>query len=264
MAQSTLTYILSHIQLNIPDQILNLAFKPRQFATTVEQRIVSEIVEGPILLDTNLVGGKRREIFLDPSWRINLPYSNDDGALMGFGVQSSFFKVPPEAREYRNISSVLGMVPNMQSGTAGSSAYNGGGNFGNTATGMMSEMINTRTMAQYPITPMITLSGTNIFQIYPDLMVDGIADSEFLNMGQSALLAMRNFALCATQKYIYNKLVVEVDAGEIVAGVELGVVKDIINDYAQKAEQYHELLMKLKGAMTYDTKLITKLAYYAL
>ena len=271
MPQSTMTYVLSHIKHNIPMEILQLAFKPRAFNTTVEQRIITEIIEGPIILDTNLVGGKRRDIILNSNWEIDLrPETNY--TLTGVGVQGSYYKIPEEAREYRNISSVVGVSSSMASSVPGASInHNGQGGFGNTVPGMLSEMINTRTFGQYPVMPQITLEGTNIVRFNPRQLIDGVAitvmleyDSEFLNMNQSAIMAMCNLCLCATQRYIATKLRVTIDETEVVAGMEIGVVKDLVVDYMQRGEQYHELLIKLKGAMHYDSRSLSKLIYYGL
>lgn len=269
MPQATMTYVLSHIKQNIPEEILNLAFKPRKYSTTIEQRIISEIVEGPIILDTNLVGGKRRDIFLSQSWEMKLPQDTSYG-LVGPGVQGSYFKVPPEAREGRNISSVIGMANALASSVPGTN-YNGSGGYGNTVPGMLSEMINTRTFANYPPQPQVTLEGTNIIRLNPGELFGQCAisvmleyDSEFLNMSQSGIIAMCNLCLCATQRYIATKLRVTIDETEVVAGMEIGVIKDLVIDYMQKGEQYHELLIKLKGAMSYDSRSLSRLIYYGL
>ena len=271
MPQSTMTYVLSYISQNIPPEILQLAFKPRKFNTTVDQRILSEIVEGPILLDTNLIGGKRRDIYLNASWQMDLPRGDING-LMGTGLEGTFYKVPPEAREYRNISSVLGPTSYIGGALPGTGVnFSGNGGFGNTANGMLSQMMGTHTFAQYPVLPQATLEGTNIIRLFPDILTDGIAisimleyDSEFLNMNQSAIHAMRNLCLCATQRYIATQLRVSIDETEVVAGMEIGVVKEIVVDYQQKGEQYPELLMKLKGAMHYDSRSNSRLIYHAL
>lgn len=271
MPQSTLTYIISFIRQNVPRELLELAFQPRKYNTTIEQRIISEIIEGPILLDTNLVGGKRKEIYIQTRWLMNLKAAEPSNVL-GTGVEGSFYLIPEEAREYRNISSVIGVTPFIGTAIPGSGAnYNGTGSFGNTATNLISEMLNTRTFSDYPVMPLVTLEGTNIIRFYPEIISDGVAisvllefDSEFLNMNNSSIMAMRNLCLCATKRYIANKLIVPVDETEIVAGMEIGVIKDLINRYSQEAEQYQELLMRLKGSLSFDPKMINRLIYHAL
>jgi hypothetical protein len=267
MPQSTMSYIISFIKSSVPREILELSFQPNKYNTTVEQRIISEIIEGPILLDTNLVGGKRRDIFINSNWEMQLDDENQYD-LVGTGIQGSFYKVPPEAREGRNISSVIGIVPSVGINSPGTGFD---GSFGNNATGMLSQMLNTHSMSQTYLTPQVTLEGTNIIRFYPRQIVSAVAvsvmleyDSEFLNMNQSGILALRRLCLCATQRYIATKLRVPIDETEVVAGLEIGVIKDIVNDYTQKAEQYDDCLRRLTGALRYDPRTISKLIYHAL
>jgi hypothetical protein len=270
MAQDTKTYIISLIVNSLPAEVLELSFESRKFNTTIEQRIISEIIEGPILLDTNLLGGKRRDIFINPAWEMNLDLESDWNATSN-GVQSSFYKIPPEAREDRNIASVLGITPAMSSTMPGASSVNGSGGYGNTATGMLGQMLNTRTFGQYPTLPQVTLEGTNIIRFNPRLQTGGIAvsvmleyDSEFLNMEASAIMALAELCLCATQRYIGNKLRVKIDESEIVAGMEVGVIKDIVNECIQKGEQYNELKKKFVGATRYDKRAISRIIHFGL
>lgn len=271
MPAAASSHIISLITESIPPELLNAGFEPVKHNTTVEQRILSEIVEGPVLLDVNMVGGKRRDIFLNQNWEMDLELEQQYN-LLGTGVQGSFYLIPPEAREYRNIASVIGPVSSIGSSMPGSSInQNGMGSFGNTASGMMSQMLNTRSFGQYPIVPQVTLEGTNIIRFFPRQVVTGVGvtvmleyDAEFINMNPSALKALRELCLCATQRYIANRLRVRVDQTEVVAGMEIGVIKDIIQEYLQKAENYDNLLMKLKGAMHFDMRKMSNLIRHAL
>lgn len=267
MAQATMTYIISNIRHCIPKELLGLAFKPVEFSTTIEQRIISEIIEGPVLLDANLVGGKRKDIILQGSWEIDFPYQ--EGDAIGNGVQNSFYLIPSEAREDRNIASVVGIATQVGSLPGSIANMNGVGGFGNNIPGMLSEMLNTRTFAQYPVMPQLSLMGTNLISVSPRQTIQGCAvtvyleyDSEFLNLNNSAIVALCDFALCATKRYIATKLRVSIDETEVVAGMEIGVIKDLVTEYAQAAEQYHELLIRLKGAMHYDAKARSRLIKY--
>ena len=269
MAQSTMTYVLNHVVQNIPPQILELAFEPRKYNTSVESRIISEVIEGPVLLDVNLIGGKRKDIFVSNSWLIPMDITPQFG-LITPSVESSYFKIPPEARENRNIVSVIGLTDVDTSALPGTS-FNGNGQFGNTAQGLVSQMLNTRTFGMTPHRPQVSLEGTNIIRIYPHQFVEGIAvsvmienDSEFLNLNNSAIHAMQKFCLCAVQRYIANKLRVTIDETEIVGGMEIGAVKEIINEYLQEAKEYNNLLIKLKGAMHFDPRQMARIIRYAI
>lgn len=267
MAQATATHLLQYILSNIPRQILELAFEPRKYNTSVESRIISEIIEGPILLDVNLVGGKRKDIFVSNQWELKMDTLPQYG-LVTPSVESAFFRIPAEAREGRNISSVIGLSDTDTASLPGTS-LNGNGQFGNTAPGMLSQMLNTRTFGMTPHRPQVSLEGTNIVRVHPAQFVEGISiavmleyDSEFLNLNNSGIVALKKLSLCATQRYIANQLRVSIDETQVVAGMEIGIIKEIVNDYLQKAEDYDNLLIKVKGAMMYEPRTFSKLVRY--
>jgi hypothetical protein len=266
-----MSYVLSEITQTIPRELLELAFKPEKFQTTLEQRIISQIIEGPILLNTNLVGGKRREIYLSSRWLMDMEPEGGWSSL-GTGTQGAYYRVPPEAREGRNLSSVIGITSSL-SGSSYGTGYtsNGSGGFGNTLNSAMAEMVNSRTLAQYPIQPRATLEGTNVICLFPRFLVEDVAvtvmleyDSEFINLERSAIMALIDLCVCATQRYIANELRVSVDETEIVAGMEIGVIKTLIDDYAQKGELFREKLIRFKGASHADKRSINRLIFHAL
>lgn len=271
MPSATMAYVLSNITQNIPAELLGLAFKPQQFNTTVEQRIIAQIVEGPILLDTNLVGGKRRELYLRSNWLLDL--DQEEGIMsLGGAIQGAFYKVPAEAREDRNISSVIGITSSL-AGSAHGSGYttNGAGGFGNTLNAMTSQMLNSRTFAQYPVMPNASLEGTNIIRLFPKQLVSDVVvtvmleyDSEFINLEPSAIFALSDLCLCATKRYIANTLRVSVDETEVVAGMEIGIIKQLIEEYAQDGKEYDTKLMKFKGAAHFDKRSLGRMIYHAL
>jgi hypothetical protein len=268
--QATMAYVYSHIRQEIPPELLELAFKPRTFATTVEERISAEVME-PLLLDINLLGGKRRDIFVRSSWRMDLPPVTDSG-LIGTGVQGSYFVVPPEAREGVNITAVLGPSSTVSSGLPGAGInYGANGGYGNTVESSLVEMLNTRTFAQYPVMPEVSLEGTNIIRLYPEEFIDSVSiavmleyDLEYLNMNPSAIVALRKLGLCAVQRYIGTQLLVKVDETEVVAGMEIGIIKDLITQCREKGADYDALLIKMKGAMQYDSRTFARLARWAI
>lgn len=271
MPQPAVTYALSHIFQNIPMPLLELAFKPRQHNTTVEQRIINEVIEKPVLLDTNLIGGKARTIIMEANWEMSLNHIESFG-MLGGGIEGSCYLVPPEAREGRNISSVLGVSSYVGGAFNGTGVnYNGVGAFGNTAMNLASEMLGTYTMAAHATMPQITLEGTNIIKFFPELITDGLAvrvmleyDSEFLNMNTSGIYVMRDFCMIAVKRYIVKELIVSIDETEVVAGMEIGIIKTLVQEYKDQStpEVYDAALRKLKSAMHYSPDSIGKLMYY--
>jgi hypothetical protein len=268
---SALTVILSNIRLHIPEEILNLAFEPTKYNTTVEQRIIGEIIEGPVLIETSLIAGRRRELVIDPSWEMMLPADRDNIQFSQL-TQGTYYEIPPEAREGRTITSVLGFGSSLVTtfpNAPGEMAH--GVQYGNTLSSMLNDMLASRTLGQFSSGPQATLEGPNIICFSPRLYSGAIIvavtlgyEPEFTNMNPSAILALSEFALAVTKRYIYNTLVVKLDETEVVSGMELGVVKDIVRSYDDDSKNLRELLIKLRGASLYDSRTISRLAFAAL
>lgn len=271
MPQAAMLYVLSEIQQEIPAELLNLAFRPEKYQTTLEQRIISQIIEGPILLNTNLIGGKRREIYIKSEWQLDMEPEGGWSSL-GAGIQGAYYRIPAEAREGRNISSVVGITSSL-SGTSYGAGYttNGVGGFGNTIAGMLSEMVNSRSLAKYPIQPRATLEGTNVICLFPRYLVEDIAisvlleyDSEFINLEKSAIMALVDLCVCATKRYISNALRVSVDETEVVAGLEIGIIKDLINEYTEAGKEFRAKLIKFKGTTHFDKRQLRQIIFHGL
>lgn len=268
---STLSYVFQEITGNIPSEVLQLAFQPRKYNTNVESRILTEVIEKYVLPSVNLVGGKRRDIILSSNWKVNVP-DDPNYSSLGTTIQGTYYLIPPEARDNRNIVAVVSVSQSIAPGIPGGSInFNATGSFGNTLTSLTSQMLNSRTMAQVPFVPSVDLAGTNMIRCSPLDIVDGIGitvmlefDSEFINMNQSAVKALAKFALCAVQRYIGNTLRVKIDESEIVSGMEIGIIKQIVEDCYEQGKRYDELLVDVKGGMHYERGQVARMIFSAI
>lgn len=259
MPSPTMTYVMSHIYANIPKYILERAFEPKKFHTTIDARIMEEVIYGRIRLDTNLIAGKRTTIQLLNDWvyHRDMPVSD---SLTGTAYQASYYRIPPQAREGRNIGSVEALDDYYISSLPLNNQLLGAvSNVGNTITGLASAAVTSRTLKDVPLMPMATLNGQNIIRIYPDTFSDGLLlncwleyDAEFTNANQDVIYHLRELCLNAVKTWIWNKLVIEIDSAEIQAGSELGVFKEIVSEYKDAANEYHRLLMNVRGAQLMD------------
>lgn len=65
-------------------------------------------------------------------------------------------------------------------------------------------------------------------------------DSTFSTLARPSWKHFAKLCTLATKAYIYNELIVELDMAEIVAGHELGKIKEIIEGYSDADELYEE------------------------
>ena len=270
MEQSPIDSCLAYIRGEMFPEILDLVFNPTENHTAVEDQITEKVIRGIVLQDINLIGGRRKIITMQEDWRLDVP-DTDNFANFGTGIGASFYRIPPKDREGRDISQVIGIsndLANIYSGDMLPVAAGMGG--GTTVATALTNMLNSRTYSRDSIMPQATKAGTNVVKFFPKMIVSGVAiavllsfDPDFNNMQLSAIKALRNLVLCATKRYVARFMRIKVDEFYAAAGMEIGVVRTIIDEYTEDSKEYDALLLRCKGAMMYDRSMLDKLIYYA-
>lgn len=263
-----ISYILKYIFDRIPQQILEAAFRSENnmaSPTNIDTEIKNKVIYRRVLPDCNLYSGKPAKIPLKPEYRevVNIPYG-----MLHIGLPAaSVFRIPPEAREYRDIAQVtrilfpFGLTTGHMFG-----GRNGCTSNGNSLPDMAQQLLDSHTGGQLTPPRPILLDG-NVIRLEPPQFHDVHwilecyleYDKYFTNIGDSAVLAVRDLCLCATKLYIYNKLVILMGESYLVAGHELGVFKDLVDNYAGEEDRYSELLLEFRGANSADPSIITDL-----
>lgn len=270
MSQSPVGACLAFVKNSIPIQLLNAALDPKKDHTTIDKKITDVIINGVVLQEINLVSGKRKIITLDDNWR--LPINDPDAySIFGSGIGASVYKIPPEARERRDINQVIGFTEDLTNVYSGS-LYPAVGGSGNTTSAMMGSMLNSYTHAKDAVLPTLSSpQGSNLIHIFPQLLVSGTAitvlleyDRDFNNMNVSAIKALRNLVLVATKRYIVNTLDVLVDEAQVSAGMEIGAIRRYIDKYSQDIESYDDYFLRCKGALLWDPTMLDKEISYRL
>ena len=250
---------LKEIYIQIPREILELAFMPRQRMITLDKCIQDDVITPKVLYDCNIVGGRQATIVLKPDWVIEsqLP----DNYNMYSGTTYCIYRIPPEAREHRPIVDCIscsypgylygygtgyGSIPNLGMSGVGVS-------MGDVACQTLSAMNGTGVASPTPI----RLSGHEV-KLTPITMgysqnVDWILtcrlayDKEFTNLNTRALRTLAQLTVLAVKSFIYTKLIVQIDAQYLEGGQEMGIVKDIVSSYADAYQQYQETLLRFHG-----------------
>ncbi len=251
---------LRRIYHSIPHEILNLAFKPEKHET-LDHCIHEKVIHDRVLHDSNLVGGRAKQIVLKRDW-VEVA---DTPAPFIFGNSQTYsiYRIPPEHRENRMLSSVIElrypytMNDGMQLPNAGI-----GAGFGmNTAGGLACQALEAQTWAHaIPLPTPILVSGHQVKLIPASVSqvqeIDWILtcrlnyDSEFTNLNNQAILPLVELTMCAVKAYIFNELVLKIDTAYIVGGQAMGRLKDIVDSYSDQNDRYLELLRQFNGAST--------------
>ncbi len=255
MPVSPMSFILTTIFSNIPLPILNAAFEPTKYQSTLDERIIDEVIAVRVLNDLNLVSGLRARIPLIDAWKQpveQMPFE----VIVGSTYDADYYLIPPSVRQGRNIVAVE-QIADDYSFTAPTNTLPGSGVgvMGNSVSDLARVAISTRTQQNQPIMPTAKLLSNNLIQVYPSTYSAGMVlecslewDRELTNMNQNIIIPTRNLALCAVKAYIYNNLRLKVDQSEVVAGMVIGAFKEILLTYENENAQYDELLMQVRGS----------------
>ena len=268
MAMTAIAYMLQEITSEIPEEILNVAFDPTTYQTTLDDRIAFEVLQSTVLNDINLRSGQTTRIEIDNAWRVNTDLP-EYAAFAGNTFEAAFFLIPPEAREFKNITTVERVTDfyNYSVPTA-VGALSTVGSKGNTVSGLAAAALESRTNSGNSLRLLGTVESNNLIRVYPDTMINGLVlecklayDPEFTNAGQNVIIALQACGLAAVKRWIYTKLVVKLDATALVNGSPLGTLRDIVSDeYKTASAEYKLALRRYRAATLMEPRLLKKLA----
>lgn len=255
---SAIEAILKTIYATIPREILNLAFQPSMWQVTLDQRIKDAVIIGRVHTDCNIYAGQVARIPLDSSYLEDTRQSSLDmsGSLVsGHAV----YRIPASARQYRDITGVITLSFPYEYTAYSDSPYGLQG-VGNTMAGFAKVALSSRTHSNQAVTPVPLLQKGNMIVINPPhvyvnnwVLVCRLGhDDEFTNIGNSSIRPLARLTLEATKAYIYRELIVKIDAAYLSGGQELGVVKSIVESYADANEKYEEALKEMRSTAVFD------------
>jgi hypothetical protein len=241
---------LSDVKFRIPKALLQRTFVDRYsryIPTTsgIDDQIEQLVVRGRVMVDCDLVGGVQ----------MTIPLAGIEAQV--FDNYTNVFRIPKSLTQGRSIVSAMSVqyvsAPQLLS-------YNGQNMAG---VGVLT--------SPAEATPWNTLMGqvANTFDSIPITSTTNvrlIADNTIsvqngINAGAGAYLlcmvandanmsnihprSYRNFSelvVWAVKAYIYNQLVIDVDAGELQGGFNLGMFKTVLESYSDADEAYQNYL----------------------
>lgn len=229
-------YAIDQVMLKIPNDILKIAFVGSlpygsAIPESISTRIREQVIERRVRTDCNLIGGHQVDIPL-----INVPKEFVDP----FNI---VYRIPKNLTQGRTITRAISVV------------FSEGAPIGrhNRMLGRSSPMLDAAAGVMDSQTPIPTLSSTYVTLVGENVIL--VKDNYSLprniflrcwlendeNMTHLKPNVYRKFAklvLYATQSYIYNQLVVTMDRGVLSSGVEIGRIREIIDEYRDAEENY--------------------------
>ena len=190
---------------------------------------------------------------------INLPvpaYSN-----ISFGPSSNrVFIIPPEAREFRDISHTIGLA--LPYSYSNNISYNYGSFDDNRSVCSTADKIVGSNLGyeNQPIIPVPILLNNNVIRLEPSFSASTEYilscllkyDTNFTNLAPNSLRYLSELAVLATQSLIYTRLIIPIENSYLVGGQGIGRFKDIVDSYQDANEKFNEKLLQFRGSQTFD------------
>lgn len=250
---------LARIHHIIPEPILEACFKPHEYDVSIDEIIKQKVIESRVLDDVSQRCGKIMDIVLQLDWtKYTAPPSNFTLAVSG---AFSTFAIPPEAREFKDILCVMQIRFPYTLSRGGSAAYlSDAAVAGNTAGSLACAALQNQTRAGLLAMPTGIVLPGNVIQLKPETIswtpwivsVRLKYDSNFSGMDINSVATFNQVCEMATKAYIYKELMFQIETNTVYKGMELGVIKDIVNGYSDANEKYDELLIALGGVQRAD------------
>lgn len=231
---NAITKAISEIKFQIPLEILNLGFK--EYSTKINQiisldeRIMSEFIRPRLLVDCNLVGGIETRIDLNRC------------KITALDNREFILEIPKTLTNNKNIITALSLVSNVV--YSQSMSYPGSSPMESVANNMMNNL-STENVVQ---TSRLEVIGDNVILVQdPNMhLMNGVLrcmvanNTNLENINPRSYLALSELAVRGAKSFIRNKLLVKLNQGYIYGGHELGIIKEIIDEYSDAEEMYKE------------------------
>ena len=250
---------MQQIYAVIPMEILEAAFQPYQTQTTLDECIKNKVLLARVRDDISVRGGKVLRIMLDPKWS----HYTRSPSTYSLGISGSYstFHVPPEAREGRDISTILAVrFPYTLNTHSVNGNFNNCSLKGNTVSGLACAALQAQTGSQLVSSPTGVVRPGNVIQLDPpqytwipwEVIVRLRYDDNFSGMDVSLIESFKRVCEYAVKSYIYTTLIFKIETNLVVRGMDIGIMKDIVSSYSDANEKYEEQLIQLGGAEIFD------------
>lgn len=251
---------LESIHLFIQRPILEAAFNPEaDTSLSLDELIREKVLNGYVRKRASIRGGKIHRIILHQEWCEH----TSSPSPWALGVSGSFseYRVPPEAREHRDIACVLQVrFPYSLGASCSGGFYNNCAIKGNTLSQIAGAALQAQTYSNILANPQGIVLPGNIIKLEPPqinyiqwmVYVRLMYDENFSHIQESTIDPFCDVCVTATKQYCFNELHFKVESNAMYHGMELGVFKDTISQWSDLKQTLDEQILALGGSEFYD------------
>lgn len=261
---NAVTYALNEVRHRIPPQILKLLFNrnrvnqviftgmEQDIPVSIQGELRRAVIDSWILPMVNCAGAVTDEIPL-----IGLPFSQPL-------PHQRIYHIPKTMTNGRSITSAYAIV----FGRVGASALNPLANMGTGGLGScgVSPVTLAARSAAYSFAPIPNTQTADVTIIAENtVLVEGWTpipgehylrvmlghDEELSSIQPRSWPVFAELVVAAAKAYIYNNYYIELGAGELVAGMQLGQIKDIIDQYQDASETMDDIFKNKWGKVAH-------------
>lgn len=246
---------IQDVMFLIPEEVLRLAFLPKYNgwnapAQSLEDQILSLVVKARVIPDASIAKGEHMTIRLGDI----TPKFIDDWRCI--------YEIPERKLLGKTILSVIDISYSPYSGGVGSFGYAYGGvgpMFSQDFMTAATQMVEANAAVPNVSTARVELAGENTILIEDSQRYNTayylncyVTDNNYLNkIDPRSFEYFSTLVEHAVKAYIYRKLRVALDKGYIEGGAELGVIKDIVMEFADSETNYRTFLKETWAAVAF-------------
>lgn len=230
---SNMQFLVDNIKRKIPIEILTKGLVPRRnlgrIKPSLDWLIESEIINGWLLTDLNIISGT--ETTLDISGCSSYYPNNTMSIVIEVGMKPTNGKKITSVLSigYGNVGSISGMAT--------------------IASALVDPIVLSDARIQLVANNVIYVDGfINMKITWLRCVLEN--DNSFNNIPHRAMFKLGEIALQAAKAYLYNTLKIKISTGEIIQGIPMSTISQIIDEYAGAEEKYNELINSWPAVMT--------------
>lgn len=236
---NALTNAIKDVKLNIPKEILNIAFieygidNINNQIVSLDDRILNTVLRPIVLVDCNLVGGTDVDIDLS---LVNILRQPDYGYIID---------IDKKVTGGRSVLAAYEIICNVIAGpsypTSGGTAFNAVGinMYNNLTTHNIIHSSKLEVIGENKI----LLHDPGIFIISGAIRVRLENSPNMGNLPPASYPAFSKLCVLAVKSWIYNHTIIKLNQGYIYKGHELTRITSIIEGYESAIEEYNEMLV---------------------
>jgi hypothetical protein len=255
---NALIYAVNEVKSQIPFELIHAGLMIDETdvtsnLTTLDDKLLRKVIRKRILLDANIVGGVETIIPLN-----NVPPSYSE-------YYFTVYQIPPELTMNREIISALNIVSVPVNGFYGNSGGFGNqvgngspGSFGN--FGLQNPVMGVADRIGNAAAPTGNVSNANleivayntvlVYANYRNLASFGMRvvlenETNLNNIQPRSYKTLGMLCTLGTKAYLYNKLIIAINSGQLSGGQDLGTFRSILESYSSAEEEYRTYLREI-------------------